>query len=326
MYETAQQARGAVNKLKEEQFSEDSIIVITPGGRGADAISAALKAGKMLGDKAELYSEGVQAGHAVVLVYAPFGHGQEATEILNSFNPMELEPAPAGAAEESSFAWDEAAPLSSAFQLRVLLRKSPAPFSSWVGFHTLAEGRTFGSRKELTASDWTFSSLFGLGVLSKNQRGPSSSLGLRTLSSTQSPGRSRFGLPLLSSNPAPLSSRLRLNVLKPKRAGDDPSPFSDHFGLPTLTRRQTSPRFGKLASTHFALFGRNPLSKKAAPLSGMFGLKVLQEGGRPSRLASFGMPLLTAKGAPTLGGLPTLSSNPAPFSSMLGLPVLSMYQ
>jgi len=70
---------------------------------------------------------------------------------------------------------------------------------------------------------------------------------------------------------APLSSGLQLPVLS-----RDPTPCSNFWGLPVLTRSQSS--WSELASPHFTfsgMFGMGLLSRNPAPLSSMFGLKVL---------------------------------------------------
>jgi hypothetical protein len=132
---------------------------------------------------------------------------------------------------------------------------------------------------------------------------------------------------MLSENPAPFSSWLGLHLLKGKPRASEPAPFSAGLGIPTLSRGRTflSRLFGELGSPHFALFGRNPLIDKAAPLSSLFGLKLLSGKEGASWRSSFGLPLLTAGQGPVLG-IPPLSRSPAPFSSVLGLRVLSPFQ
>lgn len=92
---------------------------------------------------------------------------------------------------------------------------------------------------------------------------------------------------------APLSAALGWPVIK----ADQAAPLSSLFGFPTLK-----------SSSAFSFASGSLLSDKATPLSTMFGLKTLINQSQSSD-SSFGMPLL--------------SRNPAPFSSMLGLPLLS---
>ena len=92
---------------------------------------------------------------------------------------------------------------------------------------------------------------------------------------------------------APLSAAMGWPVIK----ADQAAPLSSLFGLPALK-----------SSSAFSFASGSLLSDQATPLSSMFGLKTLISQSQSSD-SSFGMPLL--------------SRNPAPFSSLLGLPLLS---
>ena len=92
---------------------------------------------------------------------------------------------------------------------------------------------------------------------------------------------------------APLSAAMGWPVIK----ADQATPLSSLFGFPALK-----------SSSAFSFASGSLLSDKATPLSSMFGLKTLISQSQSSD-SSFGMPLL--------------SRNPAPFSSLLGLPLLS---
>ncbi len=94
---------------------------------------------------------------------------------------------------------------------------------------------------------------------------------------------------------APLSAAMGWPVIK----GDQAAPLSSLFGFPALK-----------SSSAFSFGAGSLLSDKATPLSSMFGLKTLISQDQ-STDSSFGMPLL--------------SRNPAPFSSLLGLPLLSNF-
>ena len=119
---------------------------------------------------------------------------------------------------------------------------------------------------------------------------------------------------------------------------DDPAPFSSALGLPVLTdgkSKLTLVRFDKNRS-----FGLGLLSKRATPLSSLFGLKILSASkgsiakgsavermsGNPAPLSSmFGLKLLS-KGSRSGGSresVKRMSGNAAPFSAFLGLSVLS---
>ncbi len=325
MYETDQQARDAVSRLRQEGFPEDAIFLVTPGFGGepgsAQAISSAILAGRWLPSNAEVYVQGLEQGRSLLVVRAPFGHGMLATQVMDSFGPVDTGlRLPRG----RSPAWDEAAPLSSALQLPILQRHQPAPFSALLGLHTISRGRSFLSQLfgELISPHFA---LFGRSSLS-DQAAPLSSLfGLKTLYRKDGPKTSRFGLPLLSRNPAPLSSALGLSLLTgPVPLRRQAAPLSAVLGLPTLTRGRSVP-FGTLTRSSFALFGRDPLIRNPAPLSSRLGLKTLSDKDGQPWTSSYGLPLLL-DGAPLALGLPLVSHNPAPLSSLLGLPVLTRHQ
>jgi hypothetical protein len=199
MYEAEQQARGAVQKLKDEGFPEDQIFLVTPqSGGSAEAIAAAIMAGFVLRSHAKVYAEGIQRGRSLVVVRASFGHSQDAIDILNSFGPVDTG---LRLPREPSIAWDEAAPISSALRIPVLIRNSPAPISRMFGMPPLSKGRTgwlaaiFG---ELTSPNFAFSSVVGMPLLSRNPAPLSSLFGLKTVTASSGPWKTSFGLPLLT--------------------------------------------------------------------------------------------------------------------------------
>jgi hypothetical protein len=304
MYATERQARDAVAKLLEEGFRAEEIFLVTPGSSIAApplaTISSAMLAGEVLGSQAKFYAEGVKQGRSVVAISAPFGTGKLANSVLDSFNPLDMGLQPS---ETPPPAWEEAAPLSSAFLLPILKRGQPAPLSAFLGLGTLSRGRSVlaGMFGELTSSDFA---VFGRNPLTRNQAGWAS------LSGKSGPSwRTSFGFPMLSRNPAPLSSAFGMHVLAKPNLSRQAAPLSEITGLPTLSRGRTflSRLFGELGSSSFALFGRNPLTRNAAPLSSLFGLSTLSQ----------------QKGAWTSSfGLPLLSGNQKPVSSKLGLPLL----
>ncbi len=124
----------------------------------------------------------------------------------------------------------------------------------------------------------------------------------------------------------------------PPTAMRNPSPLSDALELPTLT--EFTP-MTNLASSHWSLskvFGIPLLSNNPAPLSSMFGMKLLKA--ETHKTSSFGMPLLSSNPAPLSSlfgmklltrdkhkdssfGFPLLSDNPAPLSSLFSLRLLT---
>ena len=66
MYETEQQARAAITKLKKGGFPENAMHLVTPGANG-DALL-----GYMIGSDTRVYAENLALGRSFVLVRAPF--------------------------------------------------------------------------------------------------------------------------------------------------------------------------------------------------------------------------------------------------------------
>lgn len=201
MYNTEQQARAVIGKLEEDGFPAETIFLVTPasgaGKVAVGSISDAIAAGFVLGSDAEVYALGVARGRSLVLIRAGFGHGQSAVNILDSGGPVETDLLPP---PRLSVDYDEAAPLSCAFQWSVLKQNQPAPFSEWLGLQPIATGSIFNRS-------------FGFPLLSNIGAPLSSIFGLKTLSATTDPGEASFGLPLLLADPAPLSSKFGLPLL-----------------------------------------------------------------------------------------------------------------
>jgi hypothetical protein len=324
MYETDQQARDAVGKLRGEGFPKDTIFLVTPAPKSdeetAEPLSMAIKAGFVPQRDARVYSELLGQGRSLVAVRAPFGQARLATAILDGSGPVDTGIRPP---EKRSVAWETGAPFSSSLLLPTLSRRKPDAFSMSFGLPTLSSGPT--TRAKLADPQLA---LFGQPSLSRNPSPLSSMFHIKTISGKSGPSwRSSFGLPMLSEKPAPFSSWLGLHLLKGKPRASEPAPFSAGLGMPSLSagRSFLSRFFGELTSADFALFGRNPLIDNAAPLSSMFGLKMLSGKSGSSWTSSFGIPMLTAGQGPTLG-VPWLSRSAAPFSSLLGMRVLSPYQ
>ncbi len=114
------------------------------------------------------------------------------------------------------------------------------------------------------------------------------------------------------------------DVLSRFRA-DVPAPLSEVllFGIPVLSEYSASTGLLRSDWSVSAVFGFGLLSRSAAPLSSMFGMKVLsapKEGWR----SSFGMSLLSENPAPlsSLLGMKTVSSRERPRESSFGFPLL----
>ena len=197
LYESETQAHDAVSQLRKENLYL---------GKGSMAIVSA----ETDDDEPDLFDElplsyrrlitdNVQRGRSAVVVKPGFGFAARVDEILDSYDPVDVE-----------------MPQHKASR--------PAPLSDYLGIPTLADmkprarliprpsGTSFGIAL-LSNKPTPFSSLFGLKVLSKGPR--NSSFGFPLLAKPKSHWTSSFGLPLLT---------------KPKRS------WSRSFGLPLLSK------------------------------------------------------------------------------------------
>lgn len=152
----------------------------------ADDIVAALTGAYVLKSHAKVYAERIQRGGALVTVHAPLGCAQAAIDILSEFGPIdsglsEVRAEPRG--------YDEATPLSSIFNWRVLLDDSA-----------------------------TFAKFWNLPPLSKSGATTSAKLGFPEISRSRGPYSPTLPLPLISAKAAPLSSMLGLPLLKASRS------------------------------------------------------------------------------------------------------------
>jgi len=213
MYETEQQARDAVRKLKEDGFPEDTILLVTPGPGGmgsVEGLSAAISAGFMVSGDAKVYVEAVERGRSLVLVRAAFGFGRAATNILDSCDPIDSGLTGAVKAAPTS---EKGAPLSSFFQWPLLKRNQPAPFSDFLGIPLLSSSAACKPSLigEMSAS--TFHLSFGFRLLSDKAAPLSALFGLPTLLDSASSGFSSFGMPLLADSSVPKASTFGLPLL-----------------------------------------------------------------------------------------------------------------
>ncbi len=226
LYATEQQARDAYDQLRENGFPESTTALVTPATAApaegeapapstGSSLSAALRAGQILGPLAPACAERVDQGRSLVATLPAFGMSERAAAILDACNPVDvgLDLAP------ERDPWGPGAPFSAGLYWRVLSIGKPAPFSSAMGMPTLSSshssttlssGRTLGAvMPELISSKFAFSSLLGLPLLSRKRM----MLGFMAIIPRRGNWRLSFGLPLLSRNPAPLSSLLSLPVL-----------------------------------------------------------------------------------------------------------------
>jgi hypothetical protein len=231
IYDSEGKARDAVAKLVEDGYPQDSIYLVTPGAGGgeegggapAESFVAAIKAGQLMADHADVYAERVHAGRSLVVVPAAFGYARRAAEIMESVGPVDTDVQFRLPVEP--YDWNVGTPISSALCLPVLARNRPAPLSGLIGLTPVVRGQaTFGT----LASSRFFPAAFGR-LLTRNPAPLSSSVGLKLLTTKKGVWNSSFGLPLLTRKAAPLSSATGLPTLWNKAA-----PLSSLLGLPTL--------------------------------------------------------------------------------------------
>lgn len=235
MYPTRDRATAAATALRRSGFSALDVHAILAPDPESDAAAAdvddlvtAIMKCQIARSKAEIYADRVRRGSNLVTIAAPFGSALPATQILDSFDPID-----SGVTDEpraSAPTWDEAAPLSSALQLPVLL-DDPTPLSSVIGVPTLIPASGPGKTR-LMNSPAPLSSAAGLPTLARKAAPFSSLFGLPLLSNKAAPLSSALGLPLGSDKAAPLSSALGWPLLS-----NNPAPFSSLFRLPVLTKR-----------------------------------------------------------------------------------------
>lgn len=171
MYETEEKAQDAARRLKEDGFLANTIAVVAPGSR-AGAIPRSVPR-----NQAIAYSRALAAGHWLVVVEAPFNWGQVATGHLLDAGPVHPRGVP------------------------MLRPRNPTPFSNFIGFPPLSSrGRSYfsGIFPELSNPRFSFSSMLGMKLLSRNAAPLSSMVGLKTVSSSKGSYRPVLPFPLLT--------------------------------------------------------------------------------------------------------------------------------
>jgi hypothetical protein len=209
MYSSPQQAMSAEATLREQGFGDDHIrLVVYHGGHPAgsnsadsiESVTAQIAAGNVRKAHAAIYAQGVIRGGSLLTVHAPFGTALLATEILDSFDPVESgissQPTPVRP-------WDEAAPISSALRIGVRL-DHPALFSVFWNLPVLLDQAA------------SLSVALGIPVLVAGTASLSKAIGLPALASRFSVSQA-IGIPALASRFS-MSQALGLPVLlKPRR-------------------------------------------------------------------------------------------------------------
>ena len=221
IYPNDQAARDAAAKLAEAGLYDHHVVLAgNVAGQEKETVEAAVKAGTISERFTKICVRNLKAGHSLVATKAPYGRGKAALSIMESFETVDTDLL-------NRYGYGNPTPLSDALELPVLSKQAPAT--------------------KLLRHDWTFSSIFGLGLLSEKAAPFSSMFGMKTLTTPKPEWKKSFGIPMLSNNPAPLSSMFGMTtILKPKQ------PWNWSFGMPLL-------------------------SKDPAPLSNLFRIRILSK-------------------------------------------------
>lgn len=241
LYATEQAAQATVTKLVENYIPRDTISLIKPPARpkaerkaddeegapppapakapapvSTDAVDAAIRDGVLPANNRKAAINGLRAGRTVVCVTPPYGKSKMAEDILN-VDAVDTETLPSGMSSSNA-----------------------APFSETMGWPVLTEGK---SHLELASSNWTFSSMFGMPLLTKSGR-PTFDIKLgehkraagtpvQTMSGDPAPFSSKIGMKLLSSGNPRQSAASSV-----RRMSGNPAPFSGFLGIKTLSKRK----------------------------------------------------------------------------------------
>jgi hypothetical protein len=226
VYDTHQKAVEAVSGLHEYGFTDSQIILID-GSTAADpaATAAAIAAENIPPADVDIYAQAVAQGASLVTVDASFGTAAVVTEIMRKPGPMPIT-VTAVEIDAKVEPWDDAAPLSSALHMPVLITRTsrtttepkllddPTPLSTALGIRVLSQSSKLPS---LLPTDWSLSGLLGLPMLSQDPAPLSRMLGRRVLSDNPTPLSTATNQPVLLDNPTPLSSKFGWRVLSEKQ-------------------------------------------------------------------------------------------------------------
>ena len=167
LYSTSEAAAKAAAEMRQAGF--DLVTEVGPSSASTEeGLARAIMAGMVIKEYAQIYAKGVLAGGTLVSAHAPFGTTRRAEGILDAHGPI-----PSGVAvdRDALYAWDEAAPISSALMMPVLLPES-ASFSNFWGVPALLTRfvnlTSLLGMPMLTAGGRSFSPFVGMASLSKS--------------------------------------------------------------------------------------------------------------------------------------------------------------
>jgi hypothetical protein len=212
IYDTPQNAKGAVTKLKSSHFSDNQISLVSGEGKAPDAVVAAITAFGVPATNARAYAEAVARGASFVAVRPAFGKAGDAAQILNSFSPTDGDDLVVADEETAS-------PFSVSGGPQAKLLDDPFPVSNYFKWPLLSEDRLGLSKK------------FNWSLLSGDSFPASKLFGWKLLSDEATPASKAFSWKLLSDNPTPLSSKYNWKLLI-----NDPTWLSSKFGWSVLSK------------------------------------------------------------------------------------------
>ena len=170
MYGTSEAAAKAAAELRQAGFN--LVTEVGPSTASTEeGLVRAIMAGMVIKGYASTFAKGVLAGGTLVSAHAPFGTVRRAEGIMDAHGPI-----PSGVAvdRDSMYEWDDAAPMSSALMMPVLLPDSTS-FSNFWGVPALLTRfvnlTSLLGMPMLTAGGRSFSPFAGMPSLTKS--GPS---------------------------------------------------------------------------------------------------------------------------------------------------------
>ena len=168
LYASAEKAAAAVSALKAKKFKDSDIDCIA----GGDGAAAALSAAGVYDAGAKAYAEKLKGGGAVVVVRAPYGNALLAKRLLDEAGP---EASPAKYDEIYVGSVDKPVCTQNRY-LPELLPDGTLVLSDMLFPRPVIKGdwRMFGGdlstrQPKVNLTDWTFSGMLGLPMLSKRE-------------------------------------------------------------------------------------------------------------------------------------------------------------
>lgn len=168
LYASAEKAAAAVSALKAKKFKDSDIDCIA----GGDGAAAALSAAGVYDTGAQAYAEKLKAGGTVVVVRAPYGNALLAKRLLDEAgpeaSPVKYDEIYVGSVDKPVCTENRYLPEllpEGTLVLSDMLFPRPVIKGEWLMF-----GGSLSTRQpKVNLTDWTFSGMLGLPMLSKRE-------------------------------------------------------------------------------------------------------------------------------------------------------------